>query len=144
MGLWLTHGSPNLDQKTKPYSYQQKRKKICKIVDFAVPADHRIKLKECEKLDKYLDLAREFKKLWNIKVTIVPIVIRTFAQKLKDYKSAWRAWKLANEWRPSKRQYFWRWLEYWEVSWRLEETCAVTQTPVKYHQLTLMGKNLKD
>ena len=39
-----------------------KRKKICKIVDFAVPADHRIKLKECEKRDKYLDLARELKK----------------------------------------------------------------------------------
>ena len=33
-----------------------------KIVDFAVPADHRIKLKECEKRDKYLDLARELKK----------------------------------------------------------------------------------
>ena len=32
------------------------------MVDFAVPADHRIKLKECEKKDKYLDLAREFKK----------------------------------------------------------------------------------
>ena len=31
---------------------------MCKIVDFAVPADHRIKLKECEKKDKYLDLAR--------------------------------------------------------------------------------------
>ena len=26
-------------------------KKICKIVDFVVPADHRIKLKECEKRD---------------------------------------------------------------------------------------------
>ena len=26
-----------------------------------VPADHRIKLKECEKRDKYLDLARELK-----------------------------------------------------------------------------------
>ena len=38
-----------------------KQKKICKIVDFAVPADHRIKLKECER-DKYLNLAREFKK----------------------------------------------------------------------------------
>ena len=37
-------------------------KRICKIVDFAVPADHRIKLKECEKKDKYLDLARELKK----------------------------------------------------------------------------------
>ena len=35
---------------------------ICKIVDFSVPADHRIKLKECEKRDKYLDLARKLKK----------------------------------------------------------------------------------
>ena len=53
-----------------------KRKRICKIVDFAVPADYRINLKESEKKDKYLDLAREFnKKLWNMKVTIMPIVI---------------------------------------------------------------------
>ena len=44
------------------------------IVHFAVPADHKINLKECEKKDKYLDLARELKKLWNMKVTIVPIV----------------------------------------------------------------------
>ena len=29
---------------------------------FPVPADHRIKLKECEKKDKYLDLAKELKK----------------------------------------------------------------------------------
>ena len=54
---------------------KKKKKKICKIVDFAVPADHRINLKESEKNDKYLDLARELKKLWNMKVTIVPIVI---------------------------------------------------------------------
>ena len=54
-----------------------------KIVDFAVPADHRIKLKECEKKDKYLDLARELKKLWNMKVTIVPIVISAFGTKTK-------------------------------------------------------------
>ena len=32
-------------------------------------------MKECEKKDKYLDLARELKKLWNMKVTIIPIVI---------------------------------------------------------------------
>ena len=37
--------------------------------------DHRINLKECEKKDKYLNLASELKKLWNMKVTIVPIVI---------------------------------------------------------------------
>ena len=44
-----------------------------KIVDFTVPADHRINLKESEKKDKYLDLARELKKLWNLKVTVVPM-----------------------------------------------------------------------
>ena len=52
-----------------------KKKRICKIVDFAVPADHRINLKKSEKKDKYFDLARQLKMLWNMKVTIVPIVI---------------------------------------------------------------------
>ena len=55
-----------------------KKKRTYKIVDFAVPADHRIKLKECVKKDKYLDLARELKKLWNMQVTIIPIVIGAF------------------------------------------------------------------
>ena len=35
-----------------------KKKTPWKIVDSAVMADHRIKLKECEKKDKYLNLAR--------------------------------------------------------------------------------------
>ena len=39
-----------------------KKMRICKTVEFAVPADHRINLKESEKKDKYLDLAREIKK----------------------------------------------------------------------------------
>ena len=51
MGLWHTDGLPNLGQKTRPYNNQQQKKRIRKIVDFAVPADHRIKLKECEKKD---------------------------------------------------------------------------------------------
>ena len=55
-----------------------KKKRTCKIVDFAVSADHRIKLKESEKKDKYLDLASELKKLWNMKETIIPIVIGAF------------------------------------------------------------------
>ena len=38
------------------------KNRTSKIVDFAVPADHRIKLKEREKKDKYLDLAMELKK----------------------------------------------------------------------------------
>ena len=74
-----------------------KKKRICKIVDFAVQADYRIKLKECEKKDKYLDLAKELKKLWNMKVTIVPIVIGTFGTVSKgllkgreDLEVGWR------------------------------------------------------
>ena len=43
------------------WNQQQQRKRSNKIVDFAVTADHRIKLNESEKNDKYLDLARELK-----------------------------------------------------------------------------------
>ena len=68
MGNSHKNGSPNFDQKIRPYNNQQKKRKkrTCKIVDFAVPADHKIKLKESEEKDKYLDLARELKKPWNM------------------------------------------------------------------------------
>ena len=32
-------------------------------------------MKESEKINKYLDLARDLKKLWNMKVTVMPIVV---------------------------------------------------------------------
>ena len=56
-------------------------------MDFAVPADPRIKLKRSKMKDKYQDLARELKKLWNIKTTIIPIVIGVFGtfESPKDY-----------------------------------------------------------
>ena len=40
----------------------KQRKRTCGIVHFAVPVDHRVKLKGSEKRDKCLDLARELKK----------------------------------------------------------------------------------
>ena len=53
-------------------------------------ADHRIKLKGSEKKDKYLDLARELKKkLWNRKVTIIPIVIGAFETVTKGLLKRW-------------------------------------------------------
>ena len=61
-----------------------KKKRTCKIVEFAVPTDHRIKLKECEKNDKYFDLAWELKKLWNMQVIIIPIVIGAFGTVTKE------------------------------------------------------------
>ena len=44
-----------------------KKKRTFQIVDIAVPADHKVKLKENEKRDKYLDLTRELNKnLWKM------------------------------------------------------------------------------
>ena len=34
------------------------------------------KPKEDEKLDKYLNFSRDLKKLWNMKMTVIPIVVR--------------------------------------------------------------------
>ena len=70
-----------------------KKKRTCKIVNFAVPADHRIKLKECEKKDKYLDLVRELKKLWNMQVTIIPIVIGLFGTVTKGLLKGLEDWE---------------------------------------------------
>ena len=73
-GFWYTNGSPNLGQTTRPNNNQQK-KKTCKILDFAAPANHMVKLKESEKRDTYPDLTRELKKLWNMNVTIILTII---------------------------------------------------------------------
>ena len=92
---------------------KKKKRRICKIVDFTVPADHRIKLKKCEKKDKYVDLARELKKLWNMKVTIIQIVIGAFGTVTKGLL---KGLEDLDEWRPSKRQHYWERTEYWEES----------------------------
>ena len=59
LGFRDINGSPNLGQTTRPYNI---KKRTWKIVDLAVPADYRVKLEECEKRDKYFDIARELKK----------------------------------------------------------------------------------
>ena len=38
-----------------------------------------VKLKESEEKDKYLDLARELKKLWSMKVMVIPTVTGAFS-----------------------------------------------------------------
>ena len=49
-------------------------------------------LKECEKKDKYLDLACELKKLWNMEVKIIPLVIGTFASVTKGLLKRLEDW----------------------------------------------------
>ena len=47
-------------------------------MNFTVPAEYRVQLKENENRDQYPDHARELRKLWNMKVTALPTVIGVF------------------------------------------------------------------
>ena len=75
------NGAPNLSQMTRPSDShprlkKQKKQKTKKenLPNFAVPVGHIVKIEESEKRDKYLDLAQELKKIWNMKVTVILIV----------------------------------------------------------------------
>ena len=128
--------SPNLGQKTKHNNSQQKEQK--KIIDFAVPADHRIKPKESEKKNKYLNLARHLKK--------------TMELESDDYNNRyWCFWYshqtlikgtegLGNKRTRRDQQNYYS----IENGHNTEKSpgdlsiFAVSQTPVKVYQLTLM------
>ena len=147
LGFWDTNRFPNLEQKSRTYNNQQKKKKkkkrSCRIVDFDVPADHWLKLKECKKRDKYLDLSRELKKLWDMKVTIIPIVIGA----LSSYQMiGTMTGGLGNNGTGGDCT------NYSIVAFGLNtekspadlRRLAVTQTLVENHQLTLMWKTVKE
>ena len=52
-----------------------KTERKCHIINIAVPGDKRIELKEQEKIDSYIELRQEVKKIWNLlQVVIVPVV----------------------------------------------------------------------
>ena len=87
LGFWGTNASPHLGLTPRLCYNQQQKNRPWKIVDFAVPADHRVKLKESEKKDKYLE------KLWNMRVTVIPIVIRANGTVPKYYYKDWRIWE---------------------------------------------------
>ena len=42
---------------------------------FAIPGDQRLKIKESNKIDWYLDPATELKNRWIMKVTVIPIIV---------------------------------------------------------------------
>ena len=100
--------------------------------------DHRINLKECEKKDKYLDLVGELKKLWNMKVTIVPIVTGAFGTITKGLLKGLEDLEVSGgiETNPNESTA--------ENGQNTEKNpgdlrrFALNQTPVKNHQLTLM------
>ena len=105
-------------------------------------ADHIIKLKECEKKDKYLNLDRELKKLRNMKVTIMPVVIGAFGtltkgllKRLEDLEAGGRVEPIQTTALLNGQNT--------EKSPGDLRRLAVTQIPVKNHLQKLMWKTLK-
>ena len=108
---------------------------------------HIINLKECEKKNIYLRLARELKKLWNMKVTIVPIVIGALGTITKGLLKGMEDLEVVG--RVSTPLYYPNGSiakngQNPDTSPGDLKRLAVTQTPVKNHQLTLMWKTLKE
>ena len=58
--LFLTR-RPNLVLIKK--KWKQKEKRTCHLMNFVISLDHRVKIKESKNIDKYLDHARERRKL---------------------------------------------------------------------------------
>ena len=65
-------------------------------------------------------------KLLNMRVKIIPIVIWNDPQEFE--KRDWSNWKSVGEARPSRLRHCWDWLEYWEESWKPEETCCHSES----------------
>ena len=88
----------------------------------------------------YLDLVRVLKKLWNMKVTIVPIVIGAFGTISKGLLKALEDLEVCGRGET---------IQMTENGQNAKKSpgdlrrLAVTQTPVKNYQLTLMWKTLK-
>ena len=52
-----------------------KSKKSYHIIDVAIPEDSGAKEKEAKKVEKYQNLARELRRMWEVKTKVVPIVL---------------------------------------------------------------------
>ena len=50
-------------------------KKTCILIDVAISGDSNVIKKEAEKILKYKDLTTEIQRMWNVKTTVIPVII---------------------------------------------------------------------
>ena len=55
--------------------FKNKKEKTCPLIDVAIPADRNVVQKEAEKKLTYRSLCIEIQRMWNLKCTIVPVII---------------------------------------------------------------------
>jgi len=54
---------------------KNKKEKTCTLIDVAIPADRNVVQKEAEKKLKYKSFCIAIQRMWNLKCTIVPVII---------------------------------------------------------------------
>ena len=54
---------------------KNKKEKTCTLIDVAIPADRNVVQKAAEKTLKYKSLCIEIQRMWNLKCTIIPVII---------------------------------------------------------------------
>ena len=63
-------------QENKPdITIKERKEKTSKLIDFPFPMDVNISAKEFEKLQKYKNLQIEAERMWQLKTSIIPIVV---------------------------------------------------------------------
>ena len=55
--------------------FKNKKVKTCTLIDVAIPADRNVVQKEAEKKLKYKSSCIEIQRMWNLKCTILPVII---------------------------------------------------------------------
>ena len=51
------------------------KEKTCTLIDVAIPEERNVVQKEAEKKLKYQSLCMEVQRMWNLKFTIIPVII---------------------------------------------------------------------
>jgi len=54
---------------------KNKKEKTCTLLDVAIPAGRNVVQKDAEKKLKYKGLCIEVKRTWNLKCTVIPVII---------------------------------------------------------------------
>ena len=64
-----------------------KNERSCAIIDIAIPGDIRVSEKEKEKIERYQELKREIKRMWNIRsIKVIPVVVGALGSTSKKLK----------------------------------------------------------
>ena len=65
-----------------------KNERSCAIIAIAIPGDKKVSKKEKENIEKYQELKREIKRMWNIRsIKVIPVVVGALGRTSKKLKN---------------------------------------------------------